>query len=67
VKIKKKSRSGKGGRVAHLGALFGDGVLVLLLLLAAAGAAAGHGCGRLGRLVDDEARIALFWVPLEAH
>jgi hypothetical protein len=55
--------SGKGAS-RSLGALLGDGVLVLLLLAAAA--AAGHGGGGLRGLVDDEAGVALLGVPLEA-
>jgi hypothetical protein len=54
----------EGGRVAHLGALLRDRVLVLLLF--AARATAGHGRGRGGGLVHDEARVALLGVPLEA-
>jgi hypothetical protein len=53
------------GRVVHLGTLLRDGVLVLLLLASRA-TAASHGRRWLVGLVDDKARVALFWIPLEA-
>jgi hypothetical protein len=54
-------RSKGRGRVVHLGIALG---LLALLLLAAARGHAGA-CG--GGLMDDEASVTLFGVPLEAH
>jgi hypothetical protein len=61
----RKGRYQGRGRVVHLGTLLRDGVLVLLLLASRATATT-HGRRWLVGLMDDEARIALFWVPLEA-
>ena len=59
-----RSRSQGRGRVVHLGAILTLlGLLVLLLLSARA---ARHARGRLGGLMDYEARVALFAVPLES-
>lgn len=59
-----RSRSLGRGRVVHLGTLFALGLLALLLL---ASRAEGVGRGWYGRLMDDEASVALLWVPLKAH
>ncbi|OIC23109.1 hypothetical protein A7L51_19000 [Acinetobacter baumannii] len=58
------SRSLGRGRVLHLGAFLALGLLALLLLAAGA-----ERVGRswYGRLVDNEAGVALLGVPLKAH
>jgi hypothetical protein len=58
-----RSRSQGRGRVVHLGTLFALGLVLLLLL---AGAEVVLYCWN-GRLVDDEAGVALLWIPLKAH